>query len=377
MRNRLGNDRCEYRHGTIMVLMVLLLPVILLLAAIAINIAYIELGRTEMVIAADAAARAGGREFIVTGSKSTAKSRAMSIALKNNVAGKPVTLKSNELVFGTSIRPTPTSRYQFTPGGSDPNSLQVSINRNSLGSDGPISLLMPNIVGSSSTEMSTQQAISTQIEVDIGLVVDRSGSMAYGANEVADPYVPPASAPAGWTFGQAAPPNCRWRDLVDAVEVFTEEIDDSPGNEMISLSSYSDWVSTDVSMTDDYDTILTAMDTYTQAFQSGATNIGGGLIEGNGAIQFSPSQRPGAAKVLVLLTDGKHNTGTNPISAANTLASQGVMIITVTFANEADQALMQQVATIGHGRHFHASTASELSLVFQQIAISLPTLLTK
>ena len=58
-----GRFRTTARRGAVIVLMVLLLPVALLMSAIAINLAYIELARTEMIIATDAATRAGGREI--------------------------------------------------------------------------------------------------------------------------------------------------------------------------------------------------------------------------------------------------------------------------------------------------------------------------
>ena len=49
------------RHGNIVALTALLLPVMLIIAAMAINIAYLQLTRTELMVATDAASRAGGR----------------------------------------------------------------------------------------------------------------------------------------------------------------------------------------------------------------------------------------------------------------------------------------------------------------------------
>ncbi len=77
------------------------------------------------------------------------------------------------------------------------------------------------------------------------------------------------------------------------------------------------------------------------------------------------------------MTDGIHNTGSDPIAAATAAAASGIMIFTVTFSDEADIARMQQVALIGNGKHYHATSAAQLSTVFAEIAASLPTLLTK
>ena len=49
------------RDGVVVVLFAIVLPVLLLLSAVAINIAYMQLTRTELKIATDASARAGGR----------------------------------------------------------------------------------------------------------------------------------------------------------------------------------------------------------------------------------------------------------------------------------------------------------------------------
>ncbi len=367
--------RGSARRGAVIVLMVLLLPIAVLMAAIAINLAYIELSRTEMVIATDAAARAGGRDLISTGSVAVARTRAQQFALANTVAGTGLNLASGDIVFGTSVR-SGTGRYNFTVNPFNPNALRVTAHRDAFNANGPIPLLMPSVLGTG-TVSTTQQAISTQMEVDIGLVVDRSGSMAFGASEVANALPVPALAPIGWNWGDPVPFGSRWLDLVAAINVFCGELSTSPGAELLSLSSYNDTAITNTSLTSSYGSVLTAMTLYSLSFANGATNIGGGITEGAAALMYSPAQRPGAAKVLVVLTDGIHNTGLDPLIAAQTAADSGIMIFTVTFSDQANQIGMQQVADIGNGRHYHAATAAELAAVFRDIAGSLPTLLTK
>ena len=382
MTARVHSSRIQPRHssrasrdGVVIVLMVLLLPIAVLMAAIAINLAYIELSRTELIIATDAAARAGGRDLITTGSVATARTRAQQLALANPVAGTGLNLAAGDIQFGTSTR-SGSGRYNFIVNPFNPNALRVTGHRDAMNANGPISLLMPSVLGTGSVS-TTQQAVSTQMEVDIGLVVDRSGSMAYAANEIAGALPVPALAPVGWAWGDPVPLGSRWLDLVAAVNVFASELSTSPGSELLSLSSYNDTPLTNTSLTSTYASALFAMNLYSLSFANGATNIGGGIAEGAGALLFSPAQRAGAAKVLVVLTDGNHNTGLDPLIAAQDAADDGIMIFTVTFSNEANQTSMQQVANIGNGRHYHASNAAELSNVFRDIAASLPTLLTK
>ena len=363
------------RRGGVILLVAFLLPVMAIMAAFAINTASIELRRTELYIAADSAARAGGRELTVTKSQATAKAKAKLIASRNAVAGKPLTLSDSDLVFGTSTR-VGSARYNFTPGGANPNSLSVVANRNAGSIDGAIPLPMPGFLGASSIETS-QSAISTQVLLDIVLVIDRSGSMAYAADEIASTSYDPAAAPAGWAFCDAAPPSSRWRDVVAAVQVFNDELTASPTGELLALATYNETATTDELLTSNYADIMAALDVYTQSFCSGGTNIGGGINQGMTTIGASPFSRAGAIKVMIVLTDGIHNTGTDPVTAAANASSGGAMIFSVTFSDQAEQWRMQSVAATGKGKHYHATSGADLQVVFQDIAGQLPTLLTK
>lgn len=364
------------RQGAVLVLVAVLLPVMLILSAMAINFAYMDLCSTELYTATDAAARAAGREFGMTRSTTAAITRAKQIASLNQVAGDGLTLSDSDFTFGQSIRSLNAGRYTFDPNSTSKNAVQITAKRSQGAADGPISLMMPSIIGRSSVNLS-ETAVSTSVEVDIALVLDRSGSMAYAVDEVANPLVKPASAPTGWMFCMAAPPVCRWRNLVDAVNVFLGEVSTSPMDEQVSLSTYNHIAVTDVSLTRYYNFVSFGLAPYTASLCMGATNIGGGIQEGIGSLLYSPSSRPTAAKVIVVMTDGIHNWGTDPIDAAYWAAWSGITIFTVTFANEADIPRMQQVAAIGGGKHYHAASANDLTTAFQDIARSLPTLLTK
>ncbi|MCA9191428.1 MAG: VWA domain-containing protein [Planctomycetales bacterium] len=368
--------RTTKRHGAIIVLMVVLLPVTIVLAAFAINLACMELNRTELIVAADAAARAAGRKYTLTRDAVQAKSTGKQFAEFNQVAGNGLTLSDSDFVFGNSAR-SGTGRYNFVAGAiGSANSIQVQGRRSSSAPDGPIALLMPNILGTNSFE-TMQSSISTMVDVDVALVLDRSGSMAYAASEAAVYPPNPYSAPLDWEFCDPAPPDSRWRDLVVAVQLFLNEVASSPTSERVAISTYSDSAVTDHDLTEDYASLLACLQPYTDGFCAGGTNIGGGIIEGAAALSFGTGARSGAVKVIIVMTDGIHNIGTSPTSAANSVADDGAMIFTITFANEADQSRMERVAEIGGGKHFHAVTAADLNAAFLEIAKTLPTLLTK
>jgi len=80
---------------------------------------------------------------------------------------------------------------------------------------------------------------------------------------------------------------------------------------------------------------------------------------------------------MVLLTDGIHNTGPEPVLSAQVAAQKDIVIHTVTFSADADIARMKAVAAATGGLHFHADDRAELVSVFREIAATLPVMLTE
>ena len=355
--------------------MAIILPIIVLLAAFAINVAYLELTRTEMYIAADASSRATCRQLAITGDVNQAMATGRAAANLNPVNGKALQLANSDFSFGQSARTSLSSRYTFTPGGTPYNSVEVTVQKAAASANGPIQMLVPLIFGTANVE-SSQTSRSNQIEVDIALVVDRSGSMAYADTEKAV-YPPlPAACPPGWKFGDAAPTPCRWRDAVNAVNVFLTELTNSLIDEWVTLVTYDGTTNIDTPLTNKYNVTQSGMDVYTQHFNSDLTNIGGGIDAGHAATK-APGSRPYAAKIMLVLTDGIDTVGSNPVASATSCAADKIMVFTITFAQEADQATMAAVAAAASGKHYHASTGADLQAIFQDIAHQLPILISR
>ena len=108
----------------------------------------------------------------------------------------------------------------------------------------------------------------------------------------------------------------------------------------------------------------------------GMTAISAGLDNGT-VVLTSDRVRPFAVRTMVLMTDGLHNTGREPILAAREAAEEGITIHTVTFGTEADVSRMKAVAAATGGQHFHAADAETLEEIFRTIAATLPVLLTE
>jgi hypothetical protein len=339
-----------------------------------------ELTRTELRIASDAATRAGGYKLMTTGDAAAARAAAREGATRNRVGGKPTQLADSDIVFGVSRRTALSQRYTFTPGGTPPNAVSVNARRDLRSMTGAVNLIMPTF-GAVNQFGPAQVAVSTQVEVDVALVLDKSGSMAYGDLESSETMAAagqaPASAPPGWRFCDPAPPGSRWIDLTTAVRAFLASMNESPQYELVSLVTYSDAATRDEPLSSDYSAIPGALDDYTARFCQGYTNIHDGIAQGINTLSDSQHSRPWAVKVLIVLTDGRRTAGADPVVAASNAFHQGIAVYAVTFSKEADQALMRQVASAGGGMHYHAATGEELQQLFQAVADRLPTLLTK
>ena len=357
-------------------MMAILLPMLIILAGFAINLAYLQLVRTEMQIATDASVRAANRMFLDTGNMSQAVNKAQEIALQNPVNNTHLKILQSDFTRGRSTRPSLNSRYSFAAQNFDCNALQLKMSMNPQSLSGPVKLLFPNILGSQLASISAD-AVSTQVELDIALVIDRSGSMAYADLEKAEYPPVPAAAPYLWEFGDPVPSPSRWLDTRNAVATFVQELQKTPQSEKVCLITYADTATVDCGLTNSYSLLLDELDFYSGSFHLGGTNIGDGIQLGTDRVVNDPEARPWATKELIVMTDGIYNVGSDPKSKASAAAQDGVMVFSITFSAEANQSKMISVAEAGGGEHFHAASAQDLKDIFREIASRMPTLISR
>ena len=251
------------------------------------------------------------------------------------------------------------------------------------------------------------QAVAMQVDRDISLVLDRSGSMDWktfdwppgkspwhpsiynkavqaglltkqGPNYY---YAPGVSSDdyQSWVWSEhfelGPPPNSPWEDLKLAVSSFLEVLNGTVQTEQVSLASYASTASKDLSLQKNYQKVLEKLEVLGP---SGATAIGQGMEAALPTLFEEGYGRPLAAKTIIVMTDGMHNSGTDPVTVAKEFVKQyNITIHTITFSPGADQVRMKEVAEIGGGQHYHADTGSELVEVFKQIANNLPTIVTQ
>src|SRR4051794_5328983 len=220
------------RRAAMMVLVAVCLPLCVIMAAFAINVAWMQLVRTELRTSTDAAARAGAKQLSLSQSTAVATAQAKDMAKRNPVAGQPLLLADSDIEFGKSSQPNDVTRFNFSPGSKTPNAVRVTGRRAKGSLAGPVNLMMAGVFGVKQFEPK-EIAVSTLLDRDICLVVDRSGSMMWSL--IGHAVLPPGAP----DCGPPDPTRSRWGALNTAVEGFLEELEATGQDERVSLVSYS------------------------------------------------------------------------------------------------------------------------------------------
>jgi Mg-chelatase subunit ChlD len=394
-----------------MPLFAVVLPLLLLLCAIAVNVAYFRMLKSEMKIATDATAHATGRAMSIYQDADQAIAFAHYVAGLNTVASDPFSIADEDITFGKSIRAANgQGRYQFTdmPLGQ----VQAQAARpNSVAIDSRLTApLLIQAIGRIRSLDIADRSIATQVDRDIALVLDRSGSMLdyrdedglnaeirrlrqnglitrsesssainddnFSANVVTllsgDMQ---AYASDRRNNSSQLPRFCRWHYLIEGVDAFLDVLDDTPQQEYVTLATFSTSASLNYNLSLNYQQLR---DFVREVQPSGYTAIGQGIEAAVPEVMSGLLARPFAHKTVVILTDGINNRDPKPRDVAEGLVEQyDVSIHTVTLSTGADQSAMEDVAVMGNGHHYHSDSGEELAEIFEEIANNLPTILTQ
>ena len=338
------------RRGSMAILVAFTMIAMLAVSALIINLSYMQLVDTELRSATDTAARAAAESLARGGTQAQARAEAQRIAALNRVAGRSLTLRNSDIIFGTADSPT-TGRSTFTPNGPELNAVRILGRLDQGSANGAPRLLVHGLL-SDETFSSARAATARIHERDFCLVLDRSGSM---------------NARDAGTLPGSRTPASRMQALQFAVQEFRRTLDSTIGREQIAIASYATDSTRDVALSFNY---TPAVDFVLRMRENGMTNIGGGIDEGLAQLRDPARSRPVARPVMVVMTDGIHNQRRDPeVATRAAMASvPNLVVYTVTFSGGADRGRMQRVANLGRGRHFHASDLSQLSAVFAEIA---------
>lgn len=111
--------------------------------------------------------------------------------------------------------------------------------------------------------------------------------------------------------------------------------------------------------------VVSQMVSYLQTGMAGDnTAIGEGIEQAIRALSFSKAK----TKVIVLLSDGEHNSGRISPKDAVTLAQErGIKIYTIAVGDDFNPALLQEIAKQTDGKSYAAKNEDELSEVYEDI----------
>lgn len=368
------------RRGAMLVLVAAMLLVFVGIIAFSVDVAYMQLARTELQTATDAAARAATAELSRAQNVNQARKRGIAVAAMNTVDGRPLKLRPADVVPGYSMRPA-NSRWKFAPNQTPINSFRVAGRKTNQSPSGSVKLFFAPVFGKKYFELQ-QTASAVRMDRDIALVVDRSGSMKVYTTEKIN-YVPSGD----WRRCSPPQPKSRWAALTTAVQVFVRTLQQTPSKEQIGLVSYASSYKecgivnrrseVNQPLTLNGNQINSAMNAISARAFNGATDISAGIDEGMNMLLNSPEARSFAQRTIVLMTDGVWNQGRSPVQAAQDARRRGISIYTVTFGAGANQNDMKKVAQITGGKHYHAPDEQTLIQVFQEIALTLSVTLTE
>lgn len=373
------------RKGAMMPVIAFMVPVIMIFVGYSINVAYMELVRTELRLTCDSAAKSALINYGATQQQSTAIAFGQTVSANNKVGNVAITIPSGNFLFGNATK-QPNGTYTFTSGLTPFNSVQVT---SAASVDLPFGAM-----ATTGKYNCSEVAIAKRISHDIVLVLDRSASMAFDLSGSQFVYPPDRTlfSPLQSYFTPPSPTASRWHSLTLAVNSFTSilqarSLDVNVGlvtyAETYSLGSYSATeASLDVQMTSNISLIPTAMNVWGQTPLLGDTNIEAGLAIAQAELTGARA-RTTADRTIILLTDGVATSGNSNIGALTTANRSASNIVThvITFGGEAasgsTQTAMIAAATNGNGMFFNAATTAQLQQAFQTIADSLPAVLIK
>ena len=140
----------------------------------------------------------------------------------------------------------------------------------------------------------------------------------------------------------------------------------------LSIVSFSNTAMVNLALTEvvNNETKRNARDAIATLFPDGSTNIGDGLR--TSLRQITQGGRPGCREVIILLTDGMHNTGADPKDVIPELQGRNVILYTIGVGRDeskVDINLLESLPRlVGSGNFYYAKEARDLPDIFTQIA---------
>ena len=384
--------RKRQRQGVILSVLAVIGVFLLAIVMFFVDVAYMQLTRTELQAVTDAAAKAACEAIDGETTTSSIRQVAIDVAAANQVGGAALNLDSEDIILGKSEL-SPDGSWLFHANLAPFNAVQIVATKSDEKSSGAVRLFFAGAMGSNRFTP-TQQAVASQFDHEVVLCVDRSHSMCFDFSGVDEAY-PPAYQDPDWDA--SIDPYChrphiesRWSALTSAVDTFLTRVESCNADQQLTVGLVtwgSEYLSPctgttfsasreEVSLGLDFDQIRTVMNQLGSQTMQGATNVYAGLNEGIEMLT-APEANPLSKKTIILFTDGQWNEGSPPSAITSYATEHNITIHVVTLLSNVDVAEMDSLASTNGGVHYNASTQSELIEAFDSLAKRLPVVLTQ
>ncbi len=375
------------RRGAMLVLIAALMSVFLIAVVFTVDVAYMQLVRTQLRVATDASAKAGMEALTRTENVADARQSAKRLVELNTIAGRSIQIQDSDIQFGRTVA-NADGTWQFLPNQRPYQAINVTVNLSEeTGNDIP--LFFGRILGYHNfTPKHTSTAANLVHEII--LCLDRSHSMCF---DLSGPdYAYPSGTPA-YPEGYITPPNrhgSRWSELDGAIQRFVEivsQLQIQPDIGVITwgsdLTLTTAWrphhgrsfpaVTVDVPLGRNLNLVTPAITSRYSDIMMGGTNMAAGLDRSIQLLRANTTHSL-AQKTIILMSDGQWNQGRNPLLSAHDAAAQNVTIHTISFINGGDTT-MREIANLTGGKFYQASDGAALTEVFEELAKMLPVVL--
>ncbi len=389
------------RRGSAAMLITVMMFVFVVTAAITVDYAYMQLVRTELRAATDAAAKAGAEALSRTQDTFTAKGEAVRYAASNKVGGRSLRLSSDDIIVGR-VKMNGAGKWQFRENEEPFNAVKVNSRTGDGGAGTP--LYFGRVLGQQSFKPS-YQATAGQQEVEVCLCIDRSGSMNFDMSVrsgcfrltiLGFPALPLGVQNGATCCPPPHPVDSRWAALKRAIDVFLVEassIHIQPRTSVVTWGSTytmpiapnTRYPASSIDLTlparegfrweNNAQQIRDLMQARNESVIMGGTNLSSGLDRAVESLN-APTNNRFANKVIILLTDGEWNAGRDPVLAAYDARAQGMIVHCISMLTS-NQPTLQVVAETCGGKYYGTRNEEELRNAFIEIARSLPVVLTE